>query len=346
MAIVWKKSGTDYIGDGGRFYITSYVSGGERLFHAFEYDGKMKTVIAKCAKLQSAKNMTEQYMRERGGRKQNPINGNWGYTIWINDKYGTGKSKQVTGYPDRIAAIQGAYIAMQKPNAHMPEYHNAVIFDRTGLVDKGKFISPPNSSETLSFKELRRIVETQSPEFTFGRKQNPTIEDKAFTPAQLKKVKNAYKNAGMPSVVSDAFLKIESWVNALSDKQVEQLRSADIKIISAVANSVQSKRRKPNPVPEGTRSKLKKASALYENFRDKPATHINEYDQPDFSTGMVIGRLTAVEYDTVRGNNREDYRHKFGKRAAPLLCVTSDGKTLFCMEGRYNFTERGIVDEK
>jgi len=104
------------------------------------------------------------------------------------------------------------------------------------------------------------------------------------------------------------------------------------------------KGRRMNPVPEGTRSKIRKATKLYEDFRDQPGTDIIEMEQPDFSTGMVIGRLSAVEYDTVRAGKRENYRHKFKKSASPLLCVTSDGKTLFTVEGGFTFTERGIVD--
>lgn len=201
-----------------------------------------------------------------GGRAVNPVNGNYGFTIWVKDKHGTVKQKQRTGYPDKIAAIQGAYIAMQKPDAYMPGHHNAIIFDRTNVENK----KPPNSSETLSLNELKKIVETKSPEFCIGRKLNP--------------------------------------------------------------------------VPEGRLSKLKKATALYESFRDKPGSEILEMDMPDLSHAMVIGRCTAIEYDTVRGTRRENYRHKFHKHAAPLLCCASDGKTLFTVGGDFTFTERGITD--
>jgi hypothetical protein len=84
---------------------------------------------------------------------------------------------------------------------------------------------------------------------------------------------------------------------------------------------------------------------LYESFRDQPAGETLDVEQPDFSTGLVIGRLSAVEYDTVRGGKREDYRHVFRKRSQPLLCATADGKTLFTVQGAFEFTERGIVDK-
>lgn len=105
------------------------------------------------------------------------------------------------------------------------------------------------------------------------------------------------------------------------------------------------KKRAKNPVPESRTSKLRKATKLYEDFRDKPGNELLELDMPDFSTGMVIGRLTAAEYDTVRGNNREDYRHKFNKKSSPLLCVTACGRYLFTVLGNFEFTERGIVDK-
>lgn len=97
-----------------------------------------------------------------------------------------------------------------------------------------------------------------------------------------------------------------------------------------------------NSVPRG---KIASAKALYESFRDQPAGDTLDIEQPDFSTGLVIGRLSAVEYDTVRAGKREDYRHVFGKRSQPLLCVTADGKTLFTVQGAFQFTERGIVDK-
>jgi len=175
------------------------------------------------------------------------------------------------------------------------------------------------------------------------RASNP-IDIEPFTAAQLDKLKQKWANAGMPSVVSPAYLKTEKYLENLPTENLRQIKNAKIRVLGVMANMILRDKRGTNPVPEGKLSKLKKATALYENFRDQPGTEILDLPQPDFSAGLVIGRLSAVEYDTVRAGKREDYRHKFKKSAQPLLCVTACGKYLFTVNGNFTFTERGIVD--
>lgn len=57
---------------------------------------------------------------------------------------------------------------------------------------------------------------------------------------------------------------------------------------------------------------------------------------------MVLGLLSAVEYDTTVGARARGYRHTFKGNAKPLLC--SDGKRLYIVRGRFKVTSRGIVD--
>ncbi len=175
------------------------------------------------------------------------------------------------------------------------------------------------------------------------RAENP-LDIEPFTPAQMAKLKEKWANAGMPSVVSPAYIKTEKYLENLPDENLRQIKAAKIRVLGVMANMILRDKRGINPVPEGRTSKIKKATALYEDFRDQPGAEILDLPMPEFSTGMVIGRLSAVEYDTVRAGKREDYRHTFKKSAAPLLCVTACGKYLFTVQGGFTFTERGIVD--
>lgn len=61
-------------------------------------------------------------------------------------------------------------------------------------------------------------------------------------------------------------------------------------------------------------------------------------------TGLVIGKMDGVLYTTVRDGKLEKYIHKFRRKSKPLLAVSSDGKQLLTVGGKYEFTEAGIED--
>lgn len=60
--------------------------------------------------------------------------------------------------------------------------------------------------------------------------------------------------------------------------------------------------------------------------------------------GALIGHIDAIEYETVRDGKTEFYRHKFKKKSRPLLYAAHDGSRIGIVGGRYEFTNRGIVD--
>jgi hypothetical protein len=99
---------------------------------------------------------------------------------------------------------------------------------------------------------------------------------------------------------------------------------------------------KRNPVPSG---KIAKANSLYERFRDQKADGMTKVPAPDFSVGMVVGKVDVINYETIRAGKVERYTHKFKKSARPLLCVTADGKNFFSIDGNFEFTERGFLDK-
>jgi hypothetical protein len=65
-------------------------------------------------------------------------------------------------------------------------------------------------------------------------------------------------------------------------------------------------------------------------------------------TGLVIGELDLIGYRTKRagiaGGKQIRYAHDFQSGSRPLLAVSSDGKQLHIVGGRYEFTEAGIED--
>jgi hypothetical protein len=65
-------------------------------------------------------------------------------------------------------------------------------------------------------------------------------------------------------------------------------------------------------------------------------------------TGLIIGELDLIGYRTKRdgiaGGKLLRYAHDFSRGSRPLLAVTSDGKQLHIVGGRYEFTEAGIED--
>lgn len=61
-------------------------------------------------------------------------------------------------------------------------------------------------------------------------------------------------------------------------------------------------------------------------------------------TGLVFGEVDLIGYTATRDGKTERYGHTFKKSSRPLLAVTSDGKQLHIVGGRYEFTEAGIED--
>lgn len=93
-------------------------------------------------------------------------------------------------------------------------------------------------------------------------------------------------------------------------------------------------------------SQVRKAAALYERFSGHEAEEMGRIKVPPLpDVGVAIGQMDGVLYTTVRDGVTERYIHEFRKGDEPLFVVSPDGKRLFMIGGRYDFTERGIVDK-
>jgi hypothetical protein len=93
--------------------------------------------------------------------------------------------------------------------------------------------------------------------------------------------------------------------------------------------------------------KVAQARKLYEKFTGDEASAVGSVEVSDTpKVGVLIGQIDGVLYTTVREGVTEKYIHKFKKSARPMFVVSPDGKQLFMVGGRYDFTERGIVDKE
>lgn len=99
-------------------------------------------------------------------------------------------------------------------------------------------------------------------------------------------------------------------------------------------------------LPGYTRSRFDKAVRGFRDFTGMDPAHVEMvpgYEKPDVA--FQVGPLLGVIYEAVRDGEREQYIHRFKKKARPLLASSPDGKQLYMLGGAYRFTERGIVDE-
>lgn len=103
--------------------------------------------------------------------------------------------------------------------------------------------------------------------------------------------------------------------------------------------------RKTNPVREATRSeKIEGAMRLFERFRLEEPRFVDEVEAPACDVAMLIGDCDGILYTTKRNGKIEKYIHEFAKKSRPLLAASWDGKQLFILGGKYNFTQDGITD--
>lgn len=99
---------------------------------------------------------------------------------------------------------------------------------------------------------------------------------------------------------------------------------------------------KRNPSPRD--AEVRAAAERLERFSGHAAREAVTVREPDVRTALVVGRLDGVLYSTVRDGVPEKYIHKFRAKSRPLLCASSDGKSLRIVGGRFQFTEAGIED--
>lgn len=95
----------------------------------------------------------------------------------------------------------------------------------------------------------------------------------------------------------------------------------------------------PNPVS------VWRAKRAFKNFTGRDATHsqVEKLDSANVA-GYRLGEMVGVAYEATRDGKRDQYFHRFKKKARPQLVSRSDGKQLYIAGGDYHVTERGIED--
>lgn len=92
------------------------------------------------------------------------------------------------------------------------------------------------------------------------------------------------------------------------------------------------------------RGKVQAAAKLYVRFRGEEPEYIETVQLEVSPVMLLIGELDGVLYTTRRDGKRESYIHKFKKNSRPLLASSHDGKQIYIIGGRYEFSEAGIID--
>lgn len=64
----------------------------------------------------------------------------------------------------------------------------------------------------------------------------------------------------------------------------------------------------------------------------------------DYDVGYALGEIPELHYIAERDGEVFHFHHKFRKASRPLLVVSHDGKQLIIAGGRYDVTDRGIID--
>lgn len=98
-----------------------------------------------------------------------------------------------------------------------------------------------------------------------------------------------------------------------------------------------------------TQARLDEAARRLKDFSGHGVKRVIEVSpRSSEKTGLVIGELDLIGYRTSRvgigGGKLVKYEHDFRHGSRPLLAVSTDGKQLHIVGGRYEFTEAGIED--
>lgn len=89
---------------------------------------------------------------------------------------------------------------------------------------------------------------------------------------------------------------------------------------------------------------LEQAADLYRDFRGMEPDQVVYEQLPGEINAMHMGTVAGIAYDTVRDGKSEKYYHAFKPWAGPSLNASADGRTLILTGGKFEVTDRGIVD--
>lgn len=91
-------------------------------------------------------------------------------------------------------------------------------------------------------------------------------------------------------------------------------------------------------------AELDQADDLLNAFAGRSGREVLSVKERPIKTGLVVGNVLGVMYETVRDGKQEKYCHEFKRSSRPLLVASHDGARIGIVGGRYRFTDRGIED--
>lgn len=90
---------------------------------------------------------------------------------------------------------------------------------------------------------------------------------------------------------------------------------------------------------------MREAAERLSDFVGKDITEFEEIEIADHhDVGYVLGEIPEVHYIAERDGESFHFHHTFRETSRPLLVVSFDGNQLMIAGGRYQVTDRGIVD--
>ena len=157
----------------------------------------------------------------------------------------------------------------------------------------------------------------------------------------MKRNAKRYGTKGMATIQGSKFVK-EQGVKAIGVYPATE----STKKILAELKSGQSVVTKPfkNPIRGSKKRRVKKAKALYEDFTGHKANSFEVVTLPQHDTGLKVGNVLGIMYDTTRDGKRERYIHEFKKASQPSLAISHDGQQIYLIGGSYLFKDSGIND--
>jgi len=92
-------------------------------------------------------------------------------------------------------------------------------------------------------------------------------------------------------------------------------------------------------------AKIAEAQRRFANFTGINGLDANSVYVPEVDEVMVIiGPCEAIAYNAERDGERHSYQHEFRPESRPVLAASFDGRRLYLLEGKYEFTAHGIED--
>ena len=90
---------------------------------------------------------------------------------------------------------------------------------------------------------------------------------------------------------------------------------------------------------------MSEAARRLSEFVGKEIGEFVEIEAPtEYDVGYVLGEIPELHYIAERDGETFHFHHTFKTDSRPLLIVSHDGKQLMIAGGRYQVTDRGIVD--